>query len=342
MRVVVGDGVDAVRADKLADPGRGNGGHRDASKLFDVPSQLHRLRSRFLIGGAHGVEDDVAGTWGVAKRACCEHGRDIASLAQAVGGDELDSRFRGGGGDGLGHVVGGVEGGGEQCRHDHSADVSLLGELVRRNRVAEGLAYMQVTRGVSRRDHAFPRRPVPPALVLTIKRIPPYPRDVDAWAASAITRPDLRWARRDIKSLNLLPNVLARQAAREAGAAEAILYDEATGIVTEGAATSFWIVDEDGVLRTRELGHAILPGCTRGALVAELGEAGIGHEEGAFTLDQTRRAREAFLTSATSFVKPITRLDGEPVGEGGVGPVTRRLFEIFARHVQGGRRNSVA
>ena len=223
-----------------------------------------------------------------------------------------------------------------------AALLQVLGELVRRNRVAEGLAYMQVTRGVSRRDHAFPRRPVPPALVLTIKRIPPYPRDVDAWAASAITRPDLRWARRDIKSLNLLPNVLARQAAREAGAAEAILYDEATGIVTEGAATSFWIVDEDGVLRTRELGHAILPGCTRGALVAELGEAGIGHEEGAFTLDQTRRAREAFLTSATSFVKPITRLDGEPVGEGGVGPVTRRLFEIFARHVQGGRRNSVA
>ena len=213
-------------------------------------------------------------------------------------------------------------------------------ELVRRNRVIEGLVYMQVTRGVSRRDHAFPRRPVPPALVMTVKRIPPYPRDVDAWAASAITAPDLRWARRDIKSLNLLPNVLARQAAREAGAIEAILYDEATGAVTEGAATSFWIVDEHGALRTRQLGHAILPGCTRDALIAELAEAGIAHEEGEFTLEETRRAREAFLTSATSFVKPITRLDGRPVGEGGVGPVTRRLFEIFARHVQGDRRNS--
>lgn len=213
-------------------------------------------------------------------------------------------------------------------------------ELVRRNRVAEGLVYMQVTRGVSRRDHAFPRRPVPPALVMTVKRIPPFPRDVDAWAASAITAPDLRWARRDIKSLNLLPNVLARQAAREAGAVEAVLYDEGTGAVTEGAATSFWIVDEHGALRTRHLGHAILPGCTRDALIAELAEAGIAHEEGEFTLEETRRAREAFLTSATSFVKPITRLDGRPVGEGGVGPVTRRLFEIFARHVQGGRRNS--
>ncbi|CAA9225631.1 MAG: D-alanine aminotransferase [uncultured Acetobacteraceae bacterium] len=213
-------------------------------------------------------------------------------------------------------------------------------ELVRRNRVAEGLVYMQVTRGVSRRDHAFPRRPVPPALVMTVKRIPPYPRDVDAWTAAAITWPDLRWARRDIKSLNLLPNVLARQAAREAGAIEAILYDEATGAVTEGAATSFWIVDEHGALRTRHLGHAILPGCTRDALIAELAEAGIAHEEGEFTLEETRRAREAFLTSATSFVKPITRLDGRAIGDGGVGPVTRRLFDIFARHVQGDRRNA--
>jgi D-alanine transaminase len=199
---------------------------------------------------------------------------------------------------------------------------------------------MQVTRGVSRRDHAFPRRPVPPALVMTVKRIPPYPKDVDAWAAAAIAWPDLRWARRDIKSLNLLPNVLARQAAREAGAIEAILYDEETGAVTEGAATSFWIVDEHGSLRTRHLGPAILPGCTRDALIAELAEAGIGYEERAFTLDETRRAQEAFLTSATSFVRPIVRLDGRPIGEGKVGPVTRRLFDLFARHVQGGPRNS--
>ena len=140
--------------------------------------------------------------------------------------------------------------------------------------------------------------------------------------------------------MNLLPNVLARQAAHEAGAIEAVLYDGETGAVTEGAATSFWIVDEHGALRTRHLGHAILPGCTRDALTAELAEAGIDHEEGEFTLEETRRAREAFLTSATSFVRPITRLDGQPVGEGGVGPVTRRLFELFARHVQGGRRNA--
>jgi D-alanine transaminase len=218
----------------------------------------------------------------------------------------------------------------------------VLREVARRNRVTEGLLYMQVTRGVARRDHAFPSKPVPPALVVTIKRIPPYPTVVDSWSAAAILMPDLRWARRDIKSVNLLPNVLARQAAKEQGALEAVLYDEATGIVTEGAATNFWIVDEHGVLRTRHLDHAILPGCTRDALLAELREAGIPHEERAFTVEEARRAREAFITSATSFVKPITRLDGRPVGDGAVGPVTRRLFDLFARHVKGPPRNAAA
>ncbi|MBK1661643.1 D-amino-acid transaminase [Paracraurococcus ruber] len=211
----------------------------------------------------------------------------------------------------------------------------VLLEVARRNRVTEGLLYMQVTRGVARRDHAFPARPVPPALVVTIRRIPPYPRDIDRWAIACISHPDLRWARRDIKSVNLLPNVLARQAAREQGAAEAILYEEATGLVTEGAATTFWIVDEHGVIRTRHLDHAILPGCTRGALVAELRDAGIGFVEREFSLAEMRRAREAFITSATSFVKPVTRIDGTPVGDGRVGPVTRRLFDLFARHVKG-------
>jgi D-alanine transaminase len=218
----------------------------------------------------------------------------------------------------------------------------VLREVARRNRVAEGLLYMQVTRGVARRDHAFPADPVPPALVVTIKRIPPYPTDVDRWAAAAITLPDLRWARRDIKSVNLLPNVLARQAAKEQGAIEAVLYDEATGAVTEGAATTFWIVDEHGVLRTRHLDHAILPGCTRDALLAELREVGLPYEERGFTLEEARRAREAFITSATSFVKPITRLDGEPVGDGTVGPVVRRLFDLFARRVKGPPRNAAA
>ncbi|MFM7689935.1 MAG: D-amino-acid transaminase [Alphaproteobacteria bacterium] len=216
----------------------------------------------------------------------------------------------------------------------------VLREVARRNRVTEGLLYMQVTRGVARRDHAFPNKPIPPALVVTVKRIAPYPTNVDRWGASVITMPDLRWARCDIKTVNLLPNCLARQAAREKGAIEAVLYDEATGMVTEGAATSFWIVDEAGTIRTRPLSDAILPGCTRAALMAELRDAGIAFEERAFSMAELRRAREAFITSATSFVKPITKIDGAPVGDGEVGPVVRKLFEIFARHVKGAMRNA--
>jgi D-alanine transaminase len=220
-----------------------------------------------------------------------------------------------------------------------AALLHVLAEVARRNRVREGLLYMQVTRGVARRDHAFPAPAVAPALVVTVRRIPPYPTDAAGWTGAAITHPDQRWARCDIKTVALTPNVLAREAARQAGAMEAILYD-ADGMVTEGAATSFWIVDAAGALRTRPLDHAILPGCTRGALIALLAEAGITLDERPYSLDELRAAREAFLTSATSFVKAITRIDAAPVGDGTVGPVTRRLFELFARHVKGDGRNA--
>ena len=220
-----------------------------------------------------------------------------------------------------------------------AALLRVLAEVARRNRVREGLLYMQITRGVARRDHAFPNPAVPPALVVTARRIPPYPTDPAAWTGRAITYPDQRWARCDIKTVALTPNVLARQAAREAGATEAILVD-AAGRVTEGAATNFWIVDTAGVLRTRALDNAILPGCTRGALIALLAEAGIALDERGFDVTEMRAAREAFLTSATSFVKPIIAIDGAPVGDGTVGKVARRLFDLFARHVKGDGRNA--
>lgn len=211
--------------------------------------------------------------------------------------------------------------------------VQILREVVRRNRIGEGLLYMQVTRGAARRDFAFPAPGVTlPTLVITARHMPAYPRDVERWAITVVTHPDQRWARRDIKSTALLPNVLAKQAARERGAYEAILLD-GDGLVTEGASSTAWIVDEQGRLRTRRLSQDILPGCTRGALIALLQEEGIGFEERAFSEAELRRAREAFLTSATSFVKPIVAVDGAPVGDGGVGPVTRRLFTLFGAHV---------
>ncbi len=215
-----------------------------------------------------------------------------------------------------------------------AALLHVLNEVARRNRVRDGLLYMQVTRGVARRDHAFPSDATPPAVVVTVRRIPPYPTDIDAWTASAITYADQRWARCDIKSTNLLPNVLARQAAREHGAVEAILID-AGGMVTEGAATSFWIVDAEGRLRTRHLDQGILPGCTRDALLAIMQDAEVAFEQRAFSEAEMRAAQEAFITSATSFVKPIVAIDAQPVGDGQVGPVTRRLFALFARHVNG-------
>ena len=215
-----------------------------------------------------------------------------------------------------------------------AALVAVLNEVARRNRLREGLLYMQISRGVARRDHPFPVPAPKPTLVVTIRRIPAYPKDPSGWTGKAITAPDLRWARCDIKSVGLLPNVLARQAAREQGASEAILVD-GQGMVTEGAATSFWIVDANGVLRTRGLDHAILPGCTRGALIALLDQAGIVHSEERFSVAELHDAREAFITSATSFVKPIVVVDGKPIANGEVGPLTKQLFDLFARHVRG-------
>jgi D-alanine transaminase len=211
----------------------------------------------------------------------------------------------------------------------------VLLEVMRRNRLREGLVYMQVSRGVARRDHAFPAQPIQPALVVTCRRTPPYPTNVDAWAGSAITAPDQRWERCDIKSTGLLPNVLAKQAARQAGATEAILIGR-DGTVTEGSSTTVWVVDSQGVLRTRQLSPAILPGCTRASLLQQMAESNLSAEERPVTEAELRDAREIFITSATSFVKPLTKLDGAPVGDGTVGPVTRQLFALFARHAAAG------
>jgi D-alanine transaminase len=219
-----------------------------------------------------------------------------------------------------------------------AALLAILDELRARNRIETGLIYIQVTRGVARRDHAFPRPGTRPALVATIRRTPPCPPSVDRWTGSAITAPDLRWARCDIKSTSLLPNVLAKQAAREQGATEAILAD-ADGTVTEGSSTTVWIVDREGTLRTRPLSERILPGCTRAALIEEMARRAISFREDAFTLAELQSAREVFLTSATSFVKPMLRVNGAKVGDGEVGPVARQLFDILSRRMTGGRNS---
>jgi D-alanine transaminase len=217
-----------------------------------------------------------------------------------------------------------------------AALLAVIDELARRNRLRTGLIYIQVTRGAAPRNHVFPDAATRPTLVVTVRRAAPFPKTLKHWRATAITLPDERWARCDIKSVALLPNVLAKQAARMQGADEAILYDR-HDMVTEGASTSVWIVDQHGVLRTRPLGNAILPGCTRAALIADLHHEKIDFEERAFSRAELAAAQEVFITAATTFVKPILALDGAPVGDGTTGPVTARLFDLFARHVTGGR-----
>jgi D-alanine transaminase len=214
---------------------------------------------------------------------------------------------------------------------------AILTEVARRNRLESGLFYIQVSRGCAPRLHCFPPPGTKPTLVVTMRGTAPFPTALDHWQAAAITMADQRWARCDIKSVSLLPNVLAREAARRAGALEAILHD-ADGIVTEGASTSVFIVDAAGTLRTRPLGPEILPGCTRDALLSHLADSGIPVETRAFSLQEMRAAREIFITAATTFVKPVTRLDGAPVGDGMPGPVAERLFAWISGHITG-RRN---
>lgn len=209
----------------------------------------------------------------------------------------------------------------------------IIREVIRRNRITTGLVYIQVTRGVARRDHAFPTPAPHPSLIITARAKPEPPSDIRLWTASAISMPDERWARCDIKSINLLPNVLARQAARQAGAYETILYD-ADGNVTEGAASTIWAVTADGVLRTRALDHHILPGCTRAALINHLQAQKLTFAESPIPHANLSSAREIFLTSATSFVKPITTLDGSPVGDGMPGPVTSALFALYVGQIR--------
>ena len=210
----------------------------------------------------------------------------------------------------------------------------VMRELMRRNRLRDGLVYMQVTRGVARRDHAFPTTPVKPALVLTTKNS--KRGDADPGPGVAVkSQPDIRWERCDIKTVALLPNVLAKQAARESGAYEAWLID-ADGCVTEGASTNAWIVTQGGELVTRQTNNGILAGITRQTLKSLCNALQLKFVERPFSLAEAMKAQEAFITSATSFVTPVVKIDGQAVGSGKVGPMARRLREEYVRFAETG------
>lgn len=208
----------------------------------------------------------------------------------------------------------------------------VLRETVRRNGVVNGMVYLQVTRGVARRDHVFPAPQTPPSVVVTARRSDFASQEaLAASGVKVISVPENRWARVDIKSVGLLPNVLAKQAAKEAGARDAWFVD-ASGHVTEGASTNAWIVTTDGTIVTRPAEEGILRGITRTVVLEEAQALGYRVTERPFTLAEAHGAAEAFITAASTLVMPVVAIDGEPVGEGRPGPVAaalRRKFHDF-------------
>jgi len=202
-----------------------------------------------------------------------------------------------------------------------------LREVIRRNRLIDGFVYLQITRGVAPRDHAFPEAAAS-AMVITARHVRP-PSEAPESGIDVITLPDIRWKRCDIKSVSLLPNVLGKQEAHQAGAYEAWLVDD-RGMVTEGTSSNAWIVSAGGELITRQASRAILNGITRLAVLELAGAEGISFVERAFSVDEAKAAREAFLTSTTALVKPVVRIDGETIADGRVGMLTAKVYALFA------------
>ena len=210
----------------------------------------------------------------------------------------------------------------------------ILREVVRRNRVRWGIVYLQITRGVSRRDHAFPPAGTEPSVVVTARNLDLVQAEkLAAEGVAVITVPDNRWERVDIKSVSLLPNVLAKQAAREQGAREAWFVDK-QGRVTEGSSSNAWIITRDGKVVTRHVDHAILKGITRTVVLDAIAAQGLKLEERSFTVDEAYAAREAFLTSASQIVIPIVQIDGRPVGNGAPGLIATALRRDFHRYAE--------
>jgi D-alanine transaminase len=211
---------------------------------------------------------------------------------------------------------------------------AVLREVVARNRVRYGIVYLQITRGVARRDHAFPQPEVPPSLVVTARMLNTVRNEtLAARGIAVVSVPDNRWGRVDIKTVGLLPNVLARQAAIDQGARDAWFIDQA-GTVTEAASANAWIVTPTGELVTRRADHAILSGITRAVVFDAIKALGLRLEERGFTLEEAYAAREAFVTSASQIVLAVVNIDGRPIGDGKPGPVATTLRQQFHSYAE--------
>jgi D-alanine transaminase len=211
---------------------------------------------------------------------------------------------------------------------------AVLREVVRQNRVRWGIVYLQITRGVARRDHAFPPPGTRPAVVVTARNLDfANAEKFASEGVAVISVPENRWDRVDIKSVSLLPNVLAKQAAREQGAREAWFVDR-QGFVTEGSSSNAWIVTRNGTVVTRQVDNAILKGITRTVVLDIIAAQGLKLDIRPFTMEEAQQAREAFITSASQTVMPVVRIDGQPVGNGAPGLIATALRTDFHRYAE--------
>ncbi|MBX9846718.1 MAG: D-amino-acid transaminase [Xanthobacteraceae bacterium] len=211
---------------------------------------------------------------------------------------------------------------------------AVLHEVVRRNRVRWGIVYLQITRGVARRDHAFPPPGTRPSVVVTARNLDFATAErLAGEGVAVISVPDNRWDRVDIKSVSLLPNVLAKQTAREQGAREAWFVDR-QGFVTEGSSSNAWIVTRNGTVVTRQVDNAILKGITRTVVLDIIAAQGLKLDIRPFTMEEAQQAREAFITSASQTVMPVVKIDSRPVGNGAPGLIASALRRDFYRFAE--------
>ena len=209
---------------------------------------------------------------------------------------------------------------------NHDALRALHEELIGRNKVEEGIVYLQITRGSADRDFAYPENTTPNVIAFTQSR-PLITNPYVETGVKVVTIPDLRWKRRDIKSTSMLAQTMGKQEAKTKGAYEAWMVED--GRVTEGASSSAFILDQDGVIRTQPLGHHILPGVTRRAVLRLAALEGLSLQERPFSVAEALAAREAFMTAASAFVLPVVEIDGVKIGDGRPGPMARKFRALY-------------
>jgi D-alanine transaminase len=210
--------------------------------------------------------------------------------------------------------------------------LSIMHELMDKNSLKDAAVYIQITRGVAPRAHDFPQGNITPTVLMTAAQPVWMPDEAYKNGVAVITAPDIRWKRRDIKTISLLPNILAKQAATEQNAAEAILIED-DGLITEGCVANFFIVDKDGVLRTHPLNNRILGGITRDGVLRVARAAGVRLEERAFTRNELMSCKGAFISSTTKHILPVTQVDGVKIGGGVVCNEVKELMKLYKNHI---------